>query len=202
MKSSYVYPLACALTSLLGVALTVVRNDKLMEAATAIRPSSPAVEDDEPAVEAPVDVDNPGEINTNATSPPVTLTSIGSSGITSVGYAPEDQVMEVHFSSGRVWWYYNVPQAVYQGFLNARFRGQYFNKRIGNAGFARRQAAHVAPLRPGSVHNLASAHGSAPTHGSTPIHSSTPAHGSMSAHSSTPAHTSNSAHTSVPARHR
>jgi hypothetical protein len=178
---SYAYPLACALTSLIGVALTVARTDKMAEAVTAIRPSTPPVENDETAVEAQADVVNPSEIEANATWPPLSLTSIGSSGITSVGYSPENQMMEVHFSSGRVWWYYNVPQTVYWGFLKAPYRGQYFNNQIGNGGFARRQAAHVTPLRPGSIHNSASGFSSAP------IHSSAPAHSSMSANTSAPA---------------
>jgi hypothetical protein len=185
----YVYPLVFALTSLVGLAFTIDSKDKLAAVATAI-------ENDEPAVEAPADVVDPGEVDGDATWPPISLTSIDSSGITSVGYSPEDQVMEVHFSSGRVWWYYNVPQAVYLGFLKAPFRGQYFNKRIGNGGFARRQAAHLARPRPGFGHNSPSAHGSAPIHGSTP------GHGSMSAHSSTPEHSSMSAHTSTSGRHR
>ncbi|HQD26546.1 MULTISPECIES: KTSC domain-containing protein [Methanoculleus] len=52
--------------------------------------------------------------------------AVESTNIKSVGYDPEDEVLEVEFHSGGVYHYVGVPAEVYEGLLNARSKGRYF----------------------------------------------------------------------------
>ncbi len=52
--------------------------------------------------------------------------AVESTNIKSVGYDPEDEILEVEFHSGGVYHYVGVPAAVYEGFLGARSKGRYF----------------------------------------------------------------------------
>lgn len=49
---------------------------------------------------------------------------VDSSVIDAVGFS---RVLEIHFDSGRVYQYYDVPEDVYQGMLSAESKGRYFN---------------------------------------------------------------------------
>lgn len=53
---------------------------------------------------------------------------VSSSSIKSVGY--ENGTLAVEFTSGSVYWYTNVPEVVYQGFLNAESKGKYIHKNV------------------------------------------------------------------------
>ncbi|HEX7186251.1 MAG TPA: KTSC domain-containing protein [Thermoanaerobaculia bacterium] len=55
---------------------------------------------------------------------------IESSAISSVGYDPRSEVLEVEFSSGAVYDYYEVPPRVYRALLKAPSKGQYVSRRI------------------------------------------------------------------------
>ncbi|BBL67019.1 hypothetical protein MchiMG62_02000 [Methanoculleus chikugoensis] len=63
-------------------------------------------------------------------TPPVTSAmqrqTVESTNIKSVGYDPEDEVLEVEFHSGGVYHYVGVPPDVYEGMLAARSKGRYF----------------------------------------------------------------------------
>jgi hypothetical protein len=52
---------------------------------------------------------------------------VESSVIGAVGYS---RVLEIQFESGRVYQYYDVPQDVFEGMLNAESKGRYFNAHI------------------------------------------------------------------------
>ena len=58
---------------------------------------------------------------------------IASSNIVSVGYDPRSETLEVEFTSGSVYQYYNLPQSVYDAFLAAPSAGQFFAYQIKNA---------------------------------------------------------------------
>jgi hypothetical protein len=47
--------------------------------------------------------------------------------IGTVGYS---RVLEIQFASGRVYQYYDVPQDIYEGMLDAESKGKYFNANI------------------------------------------------------------------------
>ncbi|MGI5938045.1 KTSC domain-containing protein, partial [Methanoculleus thermophilus] len=59
-------------------------------------------------------------------SSPMQRQAVESTNIKSVGYDPEDEVLEVEFHSGGVYHYVGVPAEVYEGLLNARSKGRYF----------------------------------------------------------------------------
>ncbi len=57
-------------------------------------------------------------------------TSVNSTNITSIGYEAQTATLEVEFTSGDVYQYFNVPEYLYQQFLNASSHGQFLNDHI------------------------------------------------------------------------
>lgn len=47
--------------------------------------------------------------------------------IDALGYT---RVLEIHFESGRIYQYYDVPDDVYEGMMSADSKGRYFNAHI------------------------------------------------------------------------
>lgn len=56
--------------------------------------------------------------------------AVESSAISSVGYDPRSETLEVEFSSGAVYDYFGVPPGVYRSFLQAPSKGRYVSRRI------------------------------------------------------------------------
>lgn len=54
------------------------------------------------------------------------MTFVESSLIQAVGYTPERRLLEIAFTSGRAYWYADVPPEVVQGLLAAESKGEYF----------------------------------------------------------------------------
>jgi len=59
-------------------------------------------------------------------------TNVSSSNIASIGYGEERHILEIQFHSGGIYQYFNVPQAEYDGIMNASSHGQYFDQHINN----------------------------------------------------------------------
>lgn len=57
-------------------------------------------------------------------------TPIESRALTSIGYDPAEQRLEIRFKDGTVYVYRDVPVDVHGQFLAAASKGQYFNKTI------------------------------------------------------------------------
>lgn len=55
---------------------------------------------------------------------------VSSSNIRSIGYDRQSAVLEVEFTSGDVYQYFNVPEYLYQQFLHASSHGQFLNDNI------------------------------------------------------------------------
>lgn len=53
-----------------------------------------------------------------------------SSNIRSVGYEANTETLEVEFTSGSVYQYFDVPESEYEGLMNAASKGKYFNRNI------------------------------------------------------------------------
>ena len=59
-----------------------------------------------------------------------------SSDIASVGYDENTQVLEIEFlKGGSIYQYFNVPNSIYTGLMNASSHGQYFDRHIKKAGY-------------------------------------------------------------------
>jgi hypothetical protein len=56
--------------------------------------------------------------------------SVSSSNISSIGYDPQANVLEVEFTSGDVYQYFDVPDHLHELFLNASSPGQFLNENI------------------------------------------------------------------------
>ncbi|MBK6659502.1 MAG: KTSC domain-containing protein [Proteobacteria bacterium] len=60
-------------------------------------------------------------------------TPVTSTNILSVGYDPDQEILEIEFISGTVYQYSGVPNAVYEGILTADSKGKYFHSNVKNA---------------------------------------------------------------------
>lgn len=57
-------------------------------------------------------------------------TAVRSSNIRAIGYDPQSQTLEVEFTTGGVYQYSGVPDAVYQGLMRAGSKGAYFHAHV------------------------------------------------------------------------
>lgn len=57
-------------------------------------------------------------------------TPVNSSNIRSIGYDPQMATLEVEFTSGDVYQYFNVPENLYRQFLDTSSHGQFLNDHI------------------------------------------------------------------------
>jgi hypothetical protein len=57
-------------------------------------------------------------------------TPVSSSNISSIGYDPDSEVLEVEFTNGAVYSYSGVPPGEYEGFTNADSKGKYLHANI------------------------------------------------------------------------
>jgi len=55
---------------------------------------------------------------------------VSSSNICSVGYDVSSALLEVEFTTGDIYQYFNVPEYLHRSFLNAASLGQFFNDNI------------------------------------------------------------------------
>lgn len=55
---------------------------------------------------------------------------VSSSNISSVGYDPKTQILEIEFHGGRLYHYYNVPLEIYEGLMSASSHGKYLHQNI------------------------------------------------------------------------
>lgn len=56
--------------------------------------------------------------------------AVESSTVRSIGYDAGTKVLEIEFQSGTVYQYFDVPEAVHDGFRGADSKGKYFNLEI------------------------------------------------------------------------
>ena len=61
--------------------------------------------------------------------------AVSSSAIAEVGYEDAARVLEVEFTSGRVYRYSDVPPEKHAGLMEAESLGTYFGREIRNAGY-------------------------------------------------------------------
>jgi hypothetical protein len=57
---------------------------------------------------------------------------VASTNIAEIGYDEPSQTLEVQFTNGSVYQYYNVPQAVHEQLMQAASKGQYLAYQIKN----------------------------------------------------------------------
>jgi hypothetical protein len=60
-------------------------------------------------------------------------TYVTSTNIISAGYDSSSQTLEVEFSNGQVYQYYNISQGVYDAFMTAPSKGKFLAYQIKNA---------------------------------------------------------------------
>jgi hypothetical protein len=56
--------------------------------------------------------------------------SVSSSLLSSVGYDPERQRLEIELQDGKIYQYTDVPAETYRGLMDADSHGRYFNRHI------------------------------------------------------------------------
>lgn len=57
-------------------------------------------------------------------------TPVSSTNIRSIGYDPQSGILEVEFTTDEIYQYFDVPEHLYQQFLNAPSHGQFLNDYI------------------------------------------------------------------------
>lgn len=60
---------------------------------------------------------------------------VSSSNIASIGYDPENMILEIEFLNGSVYQYYDVPQSIYEGLMAADSHGKYLSTYIKKGGY-------------------------------------------------------------------
>lgn len=55
---------------------------------------------------------------------------VSSSNLRSVGYDAETETLEIQFNSSGIFQYYNVPERIYEGLMNASSKGSYLHTYI------------------------------------------------------------------------
>lgn len=55
---------------------------------------------------------------------------VSSSNIQSIGFDAQFNTLEVEFTSGEIYQYFNVPEHLYQNLMNAPSKGQFLNDNI------------------------------------------------------------------------
>ena len=60
---------------------------------------------------------------------------VRSDALRSVGYDADRQVLELEFTSGAVYRYFDVPEALYVDLMTAKSHGEFFASHIRDAGF-------------------------------------------------------------------
>lgn len=61
--------------------------------------------------------------------------SVNSSNLSTVGYDPQTQILEIEFNHGGIYQYLNVPSYVYEELMDASSHGKYFDQNIKKAGY-------------------------------------------------------------------
>lgn len=59
--------------------------------------------------------------------------SVASSNIASVGYDPDNETLEIEFTNGSIYQYFNVSSGLYEQLMAAPSKGQFLNSYIRNA---------------------------------------------------------------------
>jgi len=62
-------------------------------------------------------------------------TPVRSSALRSVGYDREQRVLEIEFTGGAVYRYFDVPAEVHRGLMAAESHGRYFNEHVRNKSY-------------------------------------------------------------------
>ncbi len=60
---------------------------------------------------------------------------VSSSNIASIGYDPNNMILEVEFLNGAVYQYYDVPQSIYEGLITADSHGKFLAVYIKKGGY-------------------------------------------------------------------
>lgn len=61
--------------------------------------------------------------------------NVTSSNILSIGYDPDNMILEVEFTTGAVYQYYDVPQSIYDGLMAADSHGTFLSAYVKKGGY-------------------------------------------------------------------
>jgi len=66
-----------------------------------------------------------------------------SSNIESVGYNESGKVLEVKFTNGKVYQYFDVPKAIHEGLMKSESKGRYFKSNVRSGTFQYKRIEEV-----------------------------------------------------------
>ncbi len=81
---------------------------------------------------------------------------VKSSTVKSIGYDPENGLLEVEFVSGRIYNYFDVADHVHQDFLDAKSKGHFFHTKVKDQFYSERvtENASTQGSGPGDIRPL------------------------------------------------
>ena len=85
--------------------------------------------------EGPVSEQHIGTAPTAPREYAIERTPVRSSALGSVGYDQEQRVLEIEFTNGAVYQYFDVPAEVHRGLMAAESHGRYFNQQVRDKSF-------------------------------------------------------------------
>ena len=58
------------------------------------------------------------------------MNNVDSSNVAAVGYDENSHTLQVEFNSGATYQYFDVPEVIFEGMINAASVGQYLNQQV------------------------------------------------------------------------
>jgi len=66
-----------------------------------------------------------------------------SSNVDSIGYDVSSKVLEIKFTNGKVYQYFDVPKAIHEGLMKSESKGRYFKSNVRSASFQYKRIEEV-----------------------------------------------------------
>ena len=85
-----------------------------------------------PSCDGPTSEQHVGAPPASVREEAIPRSSVRSSALRSVGYDQEQQTLEIEFTNGAVYRYFDVPPEVYRGLMAAESHGRYFHQHVRN----------------------------------------------------------------------
>jgi len=83
-----------------------------------------------PSCDGPTSEHHVGTQPATAREEAISTSRVRSSALPSVGYDEDQQALEIEFTNGAVYRYFDVPAEVYRGLMAAESHGRYFHQHV------------------------------------------------------------------------
>lgn len=81
----------------------------------------------------------PSSASATGTADGISLERVSSSALRSVGYDSSRRILAIEFHDGSIYHYFDVPEHIHTGLMEASSHGKYFHRHIRNSGYRYRK---------------------------------------------------------------